>query len=559
MPIGSIRRRLGGVIVRHDDQPGKGRTALGPVGGASRWQQINVPPERIEQAGSEPSNWLTYSGSYRSWRYSELDEITTRNVSGLTLAWSLRFRTGDPIEASPIVVDGIMFLTVPVGEVLAVDAGTGDVVWRYNRSVPNDVSVCCGRVNRGVAVLNDRVFVGTLDGFLVALEAATGRVVWQTQVADYREGYSITAAPLAARNKVIVGVAGGEYGIRGFLDGYDPTTGERAWRFHTIPEPGQLGADTWGGESWKTGGGPTWLTGSFDPTLGLLYWGVGNPSPDYNGDSRPGDNLFTASVVALNVDDGTLAWHFQFTPHDLHDWDANQIPVLVDHEVEGQPRQLMLWANRNGFYYVLDRRTGEFLHASSFVKQNWARSIDPNGRPILIPGMAPSERGTLTWPGQFGGTNWWSPSYSPKTDLVYVPFVEEPKVFFKGDEPDQNQPRRGQKILGGKVKSTGAPYQTGVRALHPVTGTVAWENLTGVRRGSGWTGGTLASAGNLVFFGDGSDFVAFDARDGRELWRADLGGFINASPVSFSVGGHQRVAVPAGNTLFVFRPFEPPR
>ncbi len=541
LSIESIRRPLGGVA-----------TAPSLVGPGQGRKQISVSGERIEEAGSEPDNWLTYSGSYRSWRYSDLDEITTGNVSGLKLAWSLKFHSSDPIEASPIVVDGTMFLTVPVGDVLAIDAGTGTVLWRYTRSVPNDVSLCCGRVNRGVAVLNDRVFVGTLDGYLVALEAATGRVVWQTQVADYREGYSITAAPLAVRNKIIVGVAGGEYGIRGFLDGYDPTSGVRVWRFHTIPEPGQLGSDTWQGESWKTGGGPTWLTGSFDPALGLLYWGVGNPSPDYNGDTRPGDNLFTASVVALHVDDGTLAWHFQFTPHDVHDWDANQIPVLVDHQFEGQPRQLMFWANRNGFYYVLDRRTGEFLHASSFVKQNWARSIDPNGRPILVPGMAPSERGTLTWPGQFGGINWWSPSYSPKTNLFYVPFVEEPKVFFKSAEPESNQPRRGRKILGGHAASTGAPYQTGVRALNPVTGTVVWENVTGARRGTGWTGGTLASAGNLVFFGDAGDFGAFDARDGRELWRAKLGGLINASPVTFAVGGHQRVAIPAGNTLFVF-------
>ena len=520
-------------------------------------EHVNLSPERIEVAAAEPQNWLTYSGSYASWRYSSLKDITSDNVADVKLAWSLQLGTNEEyVETTPLVVDGVMYLSAPASDVLAVNAATGEVLWRYTRDVPRQLSLCCGRVNRGVAVLGDRVFIGTLDGYLIALSAKTGKVLWQAQVVDHKLGYSMTSAPLAVKDKVIVGIAGGEYGIRGFLDAYDAATGQRAWRFYTVPEPGQPGSDTWGsGDAWKTGGGPTWVTGSFDPALGLLYWGIGNPAPDFNGDVRPGDNLYTDSVLALDVDTGTLRWHFQFTPHDEHDWDSNQIPVLVDHDFNGQRRRLMLWANRNGFYYVLDRVTGEFLHASAFVKQNWAKRIDEKGRPVLVPSTASSKLGTLTWPGLSGGGNWWSPSYNPKTDLIYVPFAEAPKVFFKNTEFEVGEYRPGMEFAGSASVHTGEPLQAGIRALEPMTGRVAWEYLRQhPQRNVGRIGGVLSTAGNLVFLGDLFDFIAFDATLGTQLWRVNLGGHIHATPMTFAIDGQQRVAIPAGNTIYVFRP-----
>jgi alcohol dehydrogenase (cytochrome c) len=516
--------------------------------------RLDVPAARIERAAAEPHNWFTYSGSYTSWRHSSLTEITRDNVATLTLAWALQLGSGtDFVEASPIVVDGVAYFTAPPSDVLAIDALTGKLLWRHSRELPQ-LGVCCSVINRGVAVLDHRVFVGTPDGYLVALDAQTGKVLWESQVGDHELGYSITVAPLAVRDKIVVGISGGEFGVRGFLDAYDAATGVRAWRFYTIPAPGEPGSETWSGDAWQSGGGPTWVTGSFDPALGLVYWGVGNPSPDYNGDVRPGDNLYSDSVIALDADTGELKWHFQFTPHDEHDWDANQIPVLVDRAIDGTDRRLMLWANRNGFYYVLDRATGEFLHATPFATQNWATGIDSNGRPIVAPDAAPSERGTLTWPGLSGGANWWSPSYSPVTDLIYVPFAEAPKIFIKNVDLEEGAHRPGQYFLGGATVSTGDPMQLGIRALRPMTGEVAWEYWRKEPRNDiGRIGGVLSIAGNVVFVGDVNDFVALDATDGTELWRTNLGGEINASPVGFAVNGQQHVAIPAGNTLYAFR------
>jgi alcohol dehydrogenase (cytochrome c) len=527
MPPASVSDAEAWQIVGHVRSLRNGWTAL--AGGDSHGadvRPIDLSAERIERADFEPQNWLTYSGSYSSWRHSQLDEITTENVGALKLAWSLQLDSSEPyIEATPLVVDGVMFLTTPGSDVIAADAATGEVLWRYASSTPANVPTCCGRNNRGVAVLGDRVFVATLDNRVIALDSSTGAVAWEIAVADYRAGYSMTGAPLAVGDKIIVGVAGSEFGIRGFLDAYDAATGERAWRFDTIPVPGTPGSETWENDAWKTGGGSTWVTGSFDPALGLVYWGVGNPAPDFNRDVRPGDNLYTASVVALDADTGKLRWHFQFTPHDEHDWDANQVPVLVDHDVAGEPRHLMLWGNRNGFYYVLDRVTGE-----------------------------PSPLGTLTWPGLSGGGNWWSPSYSPANDLVYIPFAESPKVFFKNANFENAEPIPGIQFLGSASMATGEPLQAGIRALDPITGAVKWEYLR-LRPQSnvGWIGGVLSTAGNLAFVGDLRDFVAFDAAEGSELWRLNLGGYINAAPISYSVEGSQHVAIMAGNALYVFR------
>jgi alcohol dehydrogenase (cytochrome c) len=542
-------------VVGHLRNLRNGSTALSDEGAPASPTRIHVSSSRLENAAAEPQNWLMYSGSYSSWRYSPLDDIRAENVTELKLAWSLQLgTTAEYVETTPLVVDGMMYLTTPESDVFAVNAATGEVVWKYSSDTPKDVPTCCGDQNRGVAVLHDRVFIGTLDTHVVALDAHTGAVLWENEVADYKAGYSMTAAPLAIGDKIIVGIAGGEFGIRGFLDAYDPATGRRIWRFYTIPEPGQPGSETWQGDAWKIGGGPTWVTGSYDVELGIVYWGVGNPSPDFNGDVRPGDNLFTNSVIALDENTGQLKWHFQFTPHDEHDWDSNQVPVLIDHEFEGRPRKLILWANRNGFFYVLDRVTGEFLHARAFVKQTWADGMDERGRPILSPTAAPSRLGTLTWPGLSGGGNWWSPSYDPNSDSMFVPFAEAPKVFFKNAEVGDLAPVPNRQFLGSASMPTGEPLQAGIRALDPVTGEVKWEYLRlRPQRNVGRIGGVLSTAGNVVFFGDLKDFVAYDATHGRELWRVNLGGHINASPMSFAIDGEQRVAIAAGNALFVFR------
>ena len=506
-----------------------------------------VTYDEILTADQLPGHWLTYSGGYRSWRYSGLDQVNTADVHRLRLDWAFQFKSLEKVETTPLVVNDVMYVTQPPSDAMALDVRTGRPYWEYRHKLPERISVCCGQVNRGMAILNGRVYLGTLDAQLVALDAKTGAVVWKAKVAEYSEGYSITVAPLAVKDKIIVGISGGEYGIRGFLDAYDAATGERAWRFYTIPGPGEPGNETWSGDSWKQGGAPTWITGSYDPELDLIYWGTGNPAPDWNGDVRLGDNLYASSVVAVEADTGKMRWYFQFTPHDVHDWDSVQIPVLVDGEFGGVQRKLMYFANRNGFYYVLDRTSGEFLLGEKYVKVTWAERIDENGRPVRVPGMEPSEEGTLVYPGVQGGTNWYSPSYSPRTDLFYVPVWELPNLFFKG-EADYTP---GLPYWGGLVQgaSKEPPGRGAIRALVPETGELKWEYpLLTVP----WAG-VLTTAGDLAFSGttDGQ-FFALDARTGEELWFAQLGGMIATSPITYLNQGKQHLAVTAGTTLFSF-------
>lgn len=506
--------------------------------------QGQVTWERIRDAGKEPGNWLTYSGTLASHRHSVLDQIDLENVSRLRVAWVHQLGSQGKVETTPLVVDGVMYATRPPSDVVALDAATGRPYWTYRRALPTGINVCCGQVNRGVAILGDRLFVGTVDAHLVALDAKTGRVLWDIEVAARETGHSVTVAPLIVENKVIVGIAGGEYGVRGFLDAYDPKDGSRIWRFWTVPGPGEKGNETWAGDSWKTGGGPTWVTGSYDPDLKLIYWGTGNPSPDWNGDVRMGDNLYTASVVAIDQATGKLRWHFQFTPHDVHDWDGVQIPVLVDSPWNGRPRKLMYWANRNAFFYVLDRETGEFLLGKPFVKQTWASGLDDKGRPIRLPNTAPSREGTVVYPGVQGGTNWYSPSYSPRTGLFYFSFWDYASRYYTGDalyEP-------GNRYLGSVPNpARDEPSRGGVMALDPKTGTKKWEYpLTTTPEA-----GILSTAGGVVFGGSREGyFFALDARTGKELWRLGLGGNIAAGPVTFLSGGKQYVTVAAGSSIF---------
>lgn len=510
-----------------------------------------VSSERLVHATDEPQAWLTYSGDFYSQRHSGLREINRRNVGQLELKWVVQMQTiQEMVETTPLVVDGVMFVTEPPNNVYALDATSGAELWRYERRLEGRLSLCCGRVNRGLAVLGDRLYLGTLDAHLVALDIRTGNVIWDVERADAAEGYSGTAAPLAVGDKIIVGIAGGEFGIRGFVDAYDATTGDRVWRFHTVPAPGEPGSDTWSGDSWITGGAPTWLTGSYDSDLNLLYWTTGNPAPDYQGENRAGDNLYSNSVIALHAETGEMAWHFQFTPHDVHDWDAVQIPVLADANFQGRPRKLMLFANRNAFYYVFDRETGELLLAEPYARQNWTEGIGPDGRPVIVPEIQPSEEGTLTYPGD-GATNWWSPSYSPRTGLLYVPAMELGGVFFRGETITQGAP--GSLFMGSTNRLLARTQgRSSIVALIPQTGQKAWEHDLPAFSVS--MAGVLSTAGDLVFTGHavGGVFLALDATTGEKLWEASLGGPIRAAPMSYAVGGHQFVTIAAGRAIFTF-------
>jgi alcohol dehydrogenase (cytochrome c) len=505
-----------------------------------------VPYERILNAASEPQNWLTYSGAYDAQRYSTLDQIDRGNAAQLQPAWMYQIRARDPFETSPLVADGVMYLSEPPSDVTALDLKTGRPIWSYRRSLPEGVIVCCGQVNRGVALLDDQVFVGTVDAHLVALDQRTGRVRWDVAVSDYSTAYSVTVAPLALKDKIIVGIAGGEYGIRGFVDAYDPKTGKRLWRFWTVPGPGEPGNETWAGESWKTGAGATWATGAFDPELNLLYWGVGNPGPDFDGAPRGGDNLYSDSLVALDPDSGTLKWYFQFTPHDLHDMDAAQVPVLVDADYRGRPRKLVLFPNRNGFYYVLDRVTGEFLVGKEFAKQTWAKGLDAKGRPIPNPAAQPSKEGAAVYPDDDGAANWYSPSYSPQTGLIYQNAREKGAVFYLNDS--QYEPGRLFMAASKRALSNEDPKGF-LRALNAVTGELAWEFEVHTPP---WCG-LLATAGGVVFSGtEEGDFFVVDAATGKLLWRFRTGGRIIANPITYRSEGRQFVAIAAGSSLITF-------
>lgn len=514
---------------------------------------------RLVNAETDSTDWLTYSGSYRGWRYSRLRQIERSNVSQLRLLWMYQATSPDQkFETTPLVVDGRMFFTAPGNQVIALDARSGDVLWRYRPNLSPDLRLCCGQINRGLAILGRTLYLGTLDARLIALDASSGRPRWEARVGRYQSGYSLTGAPLVVGDKVIVGVAGGEYGIRGFIDAYDAETGARRWRFHTIPAAGEPGNDTWQGDSWRTGGGPTWLTGAYDPALHLLYWGVGNPGPDYNGATRAGDNLYTNSVVALDADSGRLVWHFQFTPRDEYDRDAVQIPLLVDTTFQGERRRLLLWANRNAFYYVLDRQTGGFLLARQFARQTWAEGIDSTGRPIPRPGGSPLRGGRLIYPGTIGATNWWSPSYSPRTGLVYVPTREEGSRFLAS----ATEYRAGEEFKGGA--GMGLPDEepiTAIRALDATTGTRRWEHvLAGTRGpGRGWSvGGVLSTAGDVVFAGGGTLLVALDARSGATLWEFNAGARVIAAPIAYAAGERQQVTIAAGGSILTFGLPAPP-
>jgi alcohol dehydrogenase (cytochrome c) len=428
----------------------------------------------LRDPARRPRDWLMFSGNYQSHRHSPLAAINTTNVSNLGVDWVFQAKIVEKFQTTPLVVDGVMYLTVPPSDAFALDAITGVKLWEYKRRLPPKIQTCCGQVNRGAAVLGDRLFIATIDAHVIALDRKNGRLLWDTAMADIKLGYSATHAPLVTRDSVIVGVAGEEYGVRGFLDAYDIETGRRRWRFHTVPGPGEFGNDSWAGESWKTGGAPIWLTGSYDPETNLTYWGTGNPGPDWNGDVRLGDNLFSCSVIAIDSSTGERKWHFQFTPHDVHDWDATQIMMLLDRPFRGVHRKLLVTANRNGFYYVLDRLTGQYLNSKAFVKQDWAREIDDKGRPVLASGKVPTVAGNRVYPQVAGGTNWNSPAYNPATGLFYVAAREGSSLYYFGEA----NYTPGARFQGGYFNNEQVmeDWYGAVRALNPETGALVWEH-----------------------------------------------------------------------------------
>jgi alcohol dehydrogenase (cytochrome c) len=509
-----------------------------------------VTSEQIEAYENRPGEWLTYSGSLSGWRYSPLAEITPANISNLRVRWIRRFRSEDvKYESTPLVVGGVIFVTVPPAKVIAIDAKTGAEIWQYTRTLPDNLPVCCGRVNRGLAILGDTLFFGSFDGYLVAIDAQNGKVIWQIEVAKSSDGYSMTGAPLVVKDSVIVGVAGGEFGIRGMLAAFDAATGQQRWKFDTIPGPGEFGHETWKGDSWKTGSGSTWVTGSYDPSLDLVYWGVANPGPPFQGDGRPGDNLFTNSAVALNASSGQLVWYFQFTPHDEHDWDSAQTPILADILIKGAKRKVICWPNRNGFYYVLDRITGEFLLGEAFVEQNWAEGLTATGRPIPLKHSEISAAGRLISPGVIGGMNWQPAAFDPRKGLIFVPAVEGASVFSKSDNIARGKTGR----LAGSAGADTEPPKLFVRALDVATGARRWEYSSGHEKMPDHSG-LLATAGGLVFGASEGAFFALDADTGQELWRVPLalGEFTEAPPISFALDGRQEIAILAGSALVVF-------
>ena len=537
--------------------------SIGLLFAAASAAHAQVTYEQILNAATTPQNWLTYGGTETSQRYSALTQINAANVTKLESKWVLQDQVFGAWQSNPLVVDGVMYVTERPNDVMAVDAKTGRVFWVYRWTPSPEARVCCGANNRGVAILGDTLYMGTLDAHLIAIDAKNGHPLWNVALADVKLAYSITMAPLIVNDKVVVGVGGGEFGIRGFVAAYDAKTGKEAWRFHTIPEAGEPGHDSWQGDAWEHGGGSVWVTGSYDPASNLTYWGIGNPGPDWNPSQRPGDNLYTDSVVALDADTGQLKWHFQFTPHDGYDYDSVQVPVLADIPWKGSTAKVMMWANRNGFFYVLDRTTGKFLFGTPFIKVNWASGLDDNGRPIPTPQPA----GQPTYPGNQGGTNWYPPSFSPRTGLFYFSAWENYATIYK---PAPATYRAGQNYTGG-IPETLTPTPdaptTGIGRRGPVDNwtnevgnglVIALDPQTGKAR---WKfeqfdvtdGGLLTTASDLVFVGGREGyFYALDARSGSLLWKASLGGQIVMAPVTFSVEGKQYISVISGHTLVTF-------
>jgi alcohol dehydrogenase (cytochrome c) len=502
-----------------------------------------VTSERLLNSAKEPQNWLMYSGDYSGKRHSGLDQVNTANVKSLVAKWVYQTGATGKLETSPLVVDGILYATGQDDRAFALDAQTGRPIWMYQRQLPSDIRPCCGHVNRGLAILGGKVFLGTLDAHLIALDAKTGSVIWDVTSADYRTGHSYTVAPLAVRNLIIVGISGGEYGVRGFVDAYDADNGERKWRFWTVPGPGEPGHDSWADESWKVGGAPAWNTGTYDPASNRIFWPTGNPSPSNRGEGREGDNLYSNSLLALNADTGKLDWYFQFTKHDEHDWDATQVPVLID----TSDKHLIAQANRNGYFYLMDRSAGKLILANAYGKTTWSDAKDSEGRPIANQHASPTLEGRTVCPGALGTTNFMAPAYDARTGLFYVTARDQCDTFSTAPQPYE----AGHAFYGSSYfpSDEAEPYRGFLKAIDPLTGQIKWS----FEHTSPTWSGVLSTAGGLVFTGDAEgNFVALDAVSGKPLWHFQMGGAVYAAPMAFAVEGKEYLAIAAGSAIYTF-------
>jgi alcohol dehydrogenase (cytochrome c) len=551
------RREETAPVVRVSLQTNDGRTLAGQLLGEgfddlqvrtddTRVHLLRRVGNRVRPVTSETS-WPTYNGDPGGNRYTTLTAINKTNVSRLAPRWVASIPDAGSLQGTPVVVDGIMYVTAP-NECIAMDAGSGRRIWRFKR--PRTPKVSGGNANRGVGIAGDRVFMLTDHAHLIALNRFTGEVLWDTELEDWRKNYAASSAPLPAGNLVISGVSGGEHGANGFVAAHDQETGKEVWRFWAVPKPGEPGSETWQGKDIHHGGAPTWFTGSYDPGLDLVYWPTGNPAKEYNGDDRKGDNLYASSILALDRKTGALRWYYQFTPHDLWDWDATQTSVLIDADWQGKPRKLMLHADRNGFFYVFDRQDGTLLLAKAFVRNlTWASGIGRDGRPIKLPGQEPSPAGTKVCPSQDGATNWFSPSFNPATGLYYVQTFEKCSIYTKSD---QGEWESGKTYLGGSQRiATDPKPQRILRAIDIRTGEIRWE-LPQHGPAHSW-GGTLTTASGLVIVGeDGGALMAVDATDGKPLWMFPTNQTWRASPMTYMFDGTQYIAVASGSNIIAF-------
>jgi alcohol dehydrogenase (cytochrome c) len=509
---------------------------------------INVSNEDLRRPLSD--NWLSYNGDYSGRRYSPLSQINVNNVGQLRAEWVFHSRNSDHLEVTPVVVNGAMFVT-SANDVFALDSQTGRTIWHYARPISHGLIDDASRhISRGVGLWHNRVYRMTDNAHLLCLDARSGNLIWDVAYADWNSNYGATSAPLVVKDKIIVGTSGGDDGVRGFVAAYDADSGKLAWRFWTIPGPGEFGSDSWPGNLYLHGGGTTWMPGTYDPELNTLFWTTSNPAPDFEGSVRPGDDLYTDCVLALDADTGKLKWYFQFTPHDLFDYDATETPVLIDAAYKNQSRKLLVQANRNGFIYLLDRTSGEFLAAMRFAeKLNWATGLDAKGRPIRTD-VKPTPDGSKVCPGYGGATNWFAPSYNEETHTIYFMALEQCEMYFSAQEPQSFAP--GKEFYSTGVKHIpGESSQKVLLAFNVGSGTFAWKYpQVGVAHS---TGGTMTTAGGLVFFADDAQsFEALDARDGKPLWHFNTGQDMSASPMSYAVSGRQYVALAAGSDIFSF-------
>jgi alcohol dehydrogenase (cytochrome c) len=494
------------------------------------------------------TDWPTYNGEPGGNRYTALTDINKDSVHRLAMTWMFTLKGSGQLQVTPVVVGGIMYVA-GVNECYALDAGSGREIWHFARPRTPHLSTG-GGANRGVAIAGDRVFMQTDNAHTLALNRFTGRLLWDTPLEDVRKNYAASSAPLPAGNLIISGVSGGEHGANGFVAAHDQETGKEVWRFSTVPRAGEPGSETWQGKDIEHGGAPTWFTGSYDAALDTVYWPTGNPSKEYNGDHRKGDNLYSDCILALDRTTGRLKWYYQFTPHDLWDWDATETSVLVDATWEGRPRPLMLHANRNGFFYVFDRRDGTLLLARPFVRNlTWASGIGSDGRPIALPNQEPTPQGTAVCPSQDGATNWFSPSFNPATGLYYVQTFEKCSVYTKSDGGEWES---GKSYLGGSERTASDPTpQRILKAIDIRTGAIAWE-LPQPGPAYSW-GGTLATASGLVIVGeDGGGLMAVDATTGTPLWSVQTNQTWKASPMTYRFDGRQFIAVAAGSSIIAF-------